>query len=76
MDWFLYDNGLQHERVKVIYIEAFTFKHTDSDIQLFQNKVMENQLSIRVFKQLELCEQKPTNICTFTIFFALPVRIN
>ena len=49
MDWFLYDNGLRHERFKVILINEDVFKRY---FEIVKNKVVAKTES--VFKKLIL----------------------
>ena len=39
MDWFLYDNGLRHERVKTIFLAYINtvFENLKKEIQIFQD---------------------------------------
>ena len=51
MDWFLYGNGLRHERVKLIYVVKDTIcclfdKHTpiEEEVTFIRNKFMKRNI--------------------------------
>ena len=47
MDWFLYDNGLRHERVNAYYRQNIKDKHATKKTKILRG--IENPILIRTF---------------------------